>query len=229
MPRDELVGFYDAWYRPDNAAVVVVGDIDVDDMVSDIEDRFGPAVARTDEMPPRPDTTFPIETEPGFALHSDPDQPTADVEVDLPIPAIESDGTAGLRASLLDSMIYSTLIRRLDQDIVRRHGPFDQIMPGTNSFVAALDAPALVRDHDVRPRRRHTAGAARRVRARQSLRIQSGAKPTSPRVRRSPASIRSTTAVTRHRTSTTRRSTSPTSSPATPIRRRTTSTRSPRR
>ena len=34
VPRDELVAFYDAWYRPDNAAVIVVGDIDVDDMVS---------------------------------------------------------------------------------------------------------------------------------------------------------------------------------------------------
>ena len=143
VPRDELVGFYDAWYRPDNAAVIVVGDIDVDDMVNDIEDRFGPAVPRTDEMPERPDTTFPLETEPGFALHSDPDQTTVDVEVDLPIPAIESDGTAGLRASILDSMIYSSLIRRLDQDLSAGAAPFDQIVPGTNSFVAGLDAPAL--------------------------------------------------------------------------------------
>ncbi len=143
VPRDELVGFYDAWYRPDNAAVIVVGDIDVDDMVSDIEDRFGSAVPRTDEMPERPDTTFPLESEPGFALHSDPDQPTVDVEVDLPIPAIESDGTARLRASILDSMIFQTLIRRLDHDISAGTAPFDQIEPGTNSFVASLDAPAL--------------------------------------------------------------------------------------
>ncbi len=143
VPRDELVGFYDAWYRPDNAAVIVVGDIDVDDMVSEIEDRFGPALPRTDDMPARPDTTFPLETEPGFALHSDPDQPTVDVEVDLPIPVIESDGTAGLRANILDTMIYQSLIRRLNQDISAGSAPFDQILPGTNSFVASLDAPAL--------------------------------------------------------------------------------------
>lgn len=143
VPREELVAFYDAWYRPDNAAVIVVGDIDVDDMVSDIEHRFGPAVPRTDQMPERPDTTFALETEPGFALHSDPDQPTVDVEVDLPIPAIESDGTAGLRADILDTMIYQSLIRRLGQDISAGTAPFDQILPGTNSFVASLDAPAL--------------------------------------------------------------------------------------
>jgi zinc protease len=143
VPRDELVAFYDAWYRPDNAAVIVVGDIDVDDMVADIEDRFGSAVSRTDEMPARPDTTFPLETEPGFALHSDPDQTTVDVEVDLPIPSIESDGTGGLRASILDSMIFQSLIRRLDQDVTAGAAPFDSIMPGTNSFVTSLDAPAL--------------------------------------------------------------------------------------
>ena len=143
VPRDELVAYYDAWYRPDNAAVVVVGDIDVDDMVSDIEDRFGDATARTPEMPPRPDTTFPLETEPGFALHSDRDQTTVDVEVDLPLPAIESDGTAGLRASILDSMIFQSLIRRLDQDVSAGTAPFDEIVPGTNSFVPSLDAPAL--------------------------------------------------------------------------------------
>jgi zinc protease len=143
VPREELVAFYDAWYRPDNAAVVVVGDIDVDDMVADIEERFGDAAARTPQTPPRPDTTFALETEPGFAVHSDPDQTTVDVEVDLPLPAIESDGTAGLRAGIIDSMIYQSLIRRLDQDVGAGTAPFDEILPGTNSFVASLDAPAL--------------------------------------------------------------------------------------
>ncbi len=143
VPVEELRQFYDNWYRPDNAAVVVVGDVDVDATVADIEQRFGSAVPRTEAMPARPDTTFPIETEPDFALHSDPDQTTVDVEVDLPIPAIESDGTAALRADILDSMIYSALIRRLDQDVSAGDAAFDDITTGTNSFVSSLDAPAL--------------------------------------------------------------------------------------
>ena len=95
-------------------------------------------------MPARPDTTFPIETEPGFALHSDPDQTTVDVEVDLPMPGDR--GRAARRRcgpSILDSMIYDSLIRRLDQDVSAGTAPFDEIVPGTNSFVASLDAPAL--------------------------------------------------------------------------------------
>src|SRR5690606_1082857 len=89
VPVAELHAFYDDWYRPDNAAVVVVGDIDVDAMVADIEQRFGPATARTTEVRKPPDTTFGIDLEPAFALHSDPDHTTVDVEVTLPLPVFE--------------------------------------------------------------------------------------------------------------------------------------------
>ena len=216
------VEFYDDWYRPDNAAVVVVGDIDVDDMVADIEERFGSAAPRTEAMPARPDTTFPIETEPDFALHSDPDQTTVDVEVDLPIPAIESDGTAALRASILDSMIYSALIRRLDQDVsagdaaVRRHHPRHQLVRRLARRAGA------VRDH-----RPPTASTPRSRRCSTSTSAPTGSasptpRPTSPRRRHRPSSTRCTTGATPPRTSTTPTSTSPTSSTgdAVPARRR---------
>jgi zinc protease len=143
VSRDELYGYYQQWYRPDNAAVVVVGEVDVDSMVAEIEQRFGSAVAATEAAPERPDTTFAIETEPAFALHSDPDQTTVDVEVDLPTPAFVGSGTAALRAQLLDTMIFDALVRRLDNDITAGEAPFDEIVPGTNSFVESLDAPAL--------------------------------------------------------------------------------------
>ena len=143
VPVDELRQFYDNWYRPDNAAIVVVGDVDVDAIADDIAERFAAATSRTQSMPERADKTFDVDTVADFALHSDPDQTTVDVEVDLPTPASESNGTAGLRASVLDSMIYSALIRRLDQDVTAGAAPFDDIATGTNSFVASLDAPAL--------------------------------------------------------------------------------------
>lgn len=143
VPQEELRQFYDDWYRPDNAAVIVVGDIDAGDVVDAIEELFGPATPRTAAMPARPDTSFPIDTQAAFALHADPDQTSVDVEVDLPIPAIGGAGTAQLRASVLDQIIYTTLIRRLDQDVSAGVAPFDGITNGTNSIVAALDAPAL--------------------------------------------------------------------------------------
>jgi zinc protease len=142
MPQDVLRGFYDRWYRPDNAAVIVVGDIDVDEIVGDIERLFGPASASPVEDAVA-DPTFDLDLEPDFGLHVDPDQQTVDVEVTLPLPAIEGAGTSSARAELIDAMIYGALVRRLDQDRSAGTAPFDEITQGGNSFVDALDAPAL--------------------------------------------------------------------------------------
>jgi zinc protease len=143
VPQSELRQFYDDWYRPDNAAVVVVGDIDASDVVDAIEELFEPATPRSAAMPERPATTFAIETSPDFALHADPDQTSVDVEVDLPIPSITGSGTAQLRARVLDQIVYRALVHRLDQDVSAGIAPFDGITTGSNSIVGSLDAPAL--------------------------------------------------------------------------------------
>jgi zinc protease len=41
MTRDDLYGFYRTWYVPNNATLVVVGDVDADDALRRIERQFG--------------------------------------------------------------------------------------------------------------------------------------------------------------------------------------------
>ncbi len=143
MTDTELREFYDAWYRPDNASVIVVGEIDVDDVVADIERLFGPAVARSAEARTAPNVEFPVDTDPDFGLHADPDQQTVDVEVTLPLPSFVGNGTAAWRLQMIDLIINDALVRRLDQDVAAGEASFDLIVPGTNSLVHSLDAPAL--------------------------------------------------------------------------------------
>ena len=86
MTPELLRRFYDTWYRPDNAAIMVVGDIDVDDMEAEIRDRFEPS-----DPSRRLDTanrTRPCErSAPADAtVLVDPDATTGDVEVTLPGP-----------------------------------------------------------------------------------------------------------------------------------------------
>jgi zinc protease len=40
-PAQKIRDFYQAWYRPENAVVVAVGDFDVDAMEAKIKARFG--------------------------------------------------------------------------------------------------------------------------------------------------------------------------------------------
>ena len=53
--------YYKDWYRPDLMAVVVVGDVDVDDVEGQINELFGDIPVATD---PRPRTKFDVPHHP---------------------------------------------------------------------------------------------------------------------------------------------------------------------
>jgi zinc protease len=56
VPRDAVLAFYDAWYRPANCTIVVVGNVQADTVVARIEELFG-------ELPgdPPPEIFVPAE------------------------------------------------------------------------------------------------------------------------------------------------------------------------
>jgi zinc protease len=59
MSRDDLYGFYRTWYVPNNAALVIVGDVDPDDVLRRVEHHFG---------------RIPGATLPARVVTSEPDQ-----------------------------------------------------------------------------------------------------------------------------------------------------------
>ncbi len=77
MTADLLRRFYDTWYRPDNAAVMVVGDIDIDEVEELVRDRFEGMGARADAAE-RPNLDMPAFTEAEAVVLGDPDA-SADV------------------------------------------------------------------------------------------------------------------------------------------------------
>ena len=60
MTRDELYGYYRQHYMPNNATLVIVGDVDADAAVKQVEKRFG-AIA-PGALPPRVRTREPEQT-----------------------------------------------------------------------------------------------------------------------------------------------------------------------
>ena len=59
MTRDDLYGYYRRYYVPNNAALVIVGDVDSADVLCCVEKQFG-AIA-PGELPERPRTTEPAQ------------------------------------------------------------------------------------------------------------------------------------------------------------------------
>jgi zinc protease len=142
MSTDLLRRFYDTWYRPDNAAIMVVGDIDVDEMESEIRDRFEPLTARGDSKP-RTDTSLPAYGVPTANVLVDPDARTGDVEITLPSPFTADNTVAAQRHDILISLAFDMISTRLNDDISRGLAPFTDAAVNNNGVVRWLDAPSL--------------------------------------------------------------------------------------
>jgi zinc protease len=145
MTAETLREFYDDWYRPDNAAVIVVGDIDPERIEAGIVDRFGPAVSRG-SSPERPEIVVDPQTEPQALVLTDPDVPEGFAQVTLPTaPSLTAlSPEAGLQRAVLDAMAFDIIATRLGNDALRGGAPFDDAWVDSSGFVRGLEAPEIV-------------------------------------------------------------------------------------
>lgn len=144
MDAEPLRAFYDDWYRPDNAAVIVVGDIDPETIEQGIVERFGPLVARG-SSPERPELLVTPSAEPQVVVVSDPDVAEGFAQVTLPLTPTDDLGPeAALQASILDALAFDIIATRLGNDALRGEAPFDDARVDSSGFVRGLDAPEIV-------------------------------------------------------------------------------------
>ncbi len=143
MTAEPLRRFYDTWYRPDNAAIVVVGDIDAATVERGIIERFEPAAARGD-IPARPELAVAPSTDPVASVFADADITSGYAFVTLPL-ARDVDGTLEERAQrdLLDQIVFDVIATRLSDDASRGDAPFRSASATSSSYVRPLDAPEI--------------------------------------------------------------------------------------
>jgi zinc protease len=142
MTPELLRRFYDTWYRPDNAALMVVGDMDVDTMESEIRDRFETLTGRG-EAKPRTDPTLPAYTTPKASVYADPDATTGDVDLSLPHATTVVRSATDARQGTLLSLAFDMIATRLNDDISRGTAPFTEASVSNNGFVRRLSAPGI--------------------------------------------------------------------------------------
>ena len=143
MTPELLRRFYDKWYRPDNAAILVVGDVDVDDMEAAIRERFESLTGRGDSTP-RVDPAPAAYGTPAVTVHPDPDASTGDIEIALPR-AYPADSTvARLREDTLLGLAFDMIATRLSDDVSRGTAPFTSAIVNNDGVVRRLDAPSIV-------------------------------------------------------------------------------------
>jgi zinc protease len=139
-PVDRIRAFYDAWYRPDRMAIVVVGDINPADIESMIRAAFGPLQPRAPALP-EPDATVPLDATMRIGIAADPEVTQTSLQLIWKRPS-EGQGLVGdyrrwLIQRLFEQMLnerLSVLVRRPDAKILSGGGSDGSLTPTVSTF-----------------------------------------------------------------------------------------------
>jgi zinc protease len=145
---EELREFYDDWYRPDNMAVVAVGDFDVDDVERLIKQELSELNDRGSSPERVPVEAGPLD-EPIIEIITREGGPEPSISLDYQLPNWDPSTVGGQRMLLADQVLSSMLSSYLDElaaddslDIIR---PFAEPFEFTRSRrflgmnIAAID------------------------------------------------------------------------------------------
>lgn len=158
FPPQALRDYYEAWYRPDQQGVIVVGDIDVDYIEGKIKEMFSDI-----EMPAdaKERVYFEVEDTPGtiFAIGADPEITTGGVDIMIKTDAIKPEEKYNLDYMIQQYVVYMIdmmLSQRLSDMAQSPDAPFADADAKYGSFFVAktkdmLDIEAEAKGNDVLP------------------------------------------------------------------------------
>jgi zinc protease len=113
-PVETIRQFYRDWYRPDNMAVVVVGDIDCQKIEARLRSLFGDLQAPA-RLRPKPDLSVPISAGVLYSATSDPEMGSNIVRVSFPHPTKPVNTVADYRSRLARTLAIQALNGRLNE------------------------------------------------------------------------------------------------------------------
>ena len=145
FPYKALRDYYEAWYRPDQQGIIVVGDVDVDKVEAKIKELFSP-IPMPANAPERKYEPVPDNKEPIITIAKDKEQPSTMIYIWHKHPATpnEAKGNMGyLVQNYLFSMIGSMLNARLEELRQSANPPFIAAAAEEADFLLAKTTQAF--------------------------------------------------------------------------------------
>ena len=131
--------FYKDWYRPDQQALIVVGDVDVDSMEKQIQQLFGDLKNPANERPVI-EHKIPLTGKNQFLAATDVEQTSTQVSLQFKQPALSLKTKADYRAQIVRNLLNQALAGRLGELSVRAQPPFIQADAALSGLMGGLDA-----------------------------------------------------------------------------------------
>lgn len=117
LTDQDLRAFYDTWYRPDNMAIVAVGDRSLDSMEEDIIERFSSLQPRGALVPAPETSDFELRTEPYVEVVIEPSFGDSFVSVDIPLRTWDLNTRGGNELQLTEILLGLMIDSRLNEGV----------------------------------------------------------------------------------------------------------------
>lgn len=144
--RPTIARFYNDWYRPDLQAIIVVGDINVDQIEKEIKQQFADLKNPVHERV-RTKYTVPLTGKNQFVAVTDKEMTATEAEIMIKHKAPELKTAADYRGAivqgLFDQMLserYAELSRKADPPFISGNAGISGFMGGLNAYDASVQA-----------------------------------------------------------------------------------------
>jgi len=135
--------FYKRWYRPNLQAIIVVGDVDVDEMEKWIKEKFSDLENPANEVA-RTEYTVPLKNTNQFMVVTDKEQTTTLIQILIKHAASEFKTTADFRNNIIKSLFNNLMAGRINELSKQADPPFLQGGSSIGSLLADIGAASIV-------------------------------------------------------------------------------------
>ena len=122
FPYDAVKRFYHTWYRPDNIAVIIVGDVDVNKTEQLVKQYFG-GLKNPDNEKKRFYADIPARTKDESVIVTDKEATNFFVEVDYPFFVIPPDITLGDYKTDIIKNLFTAMLNQRFSDLTKTDNP----------------------------------------------------------------------------------------------------------
>ena len=157
---ETLRNYYKKWYRPDLQAILVVGDIDVDQIEKKIRDLFADIPAPVNPAE-RIYYKVPDKEKPVTGVFTDPEMQTSSISLDYrfePMPDELKQSVQGYSVSVINNLVATMIRARFNEIVQEPESPFSSASGYITSATRTKDAfsfgadPVLGKENEARAR-----------------------------------------------------------------------------
>tara|TARA_B100002049_G_scaffold216066_1_gene181812 strand:+ start:10487 stop:13282 length:2796 start_codon:yes stop_codon:yes gene_type:complete len=135
---DELRDYYERWYRPDQQAIIIVGDVNVNQMQAKIKGIFEP-IPLKNNLPERPEFKLPITDDFVYIKATDKELGEPNLQYFLRRTPQKYEVTEELEANLTLGLTSYILNNRFSELILKENSPVLGVNFGVNEFIRSLE------------------------------------------------------------------------------------------